>query len=397
MQQILRFVIKNLRNRKLRSWLTIIGVIIGVIAIVSLMSLSQGLKTTMNTQFNKLGANKISITSKYNQFGAKTNTGLTTDDIRTINQISDVDYVVGEITSVSSAEFANKTIYMHLVGWDVDNLNKFFIQNNIELLKGSLINNPKDKQIIVGYNYYNDFKDLFGKKLNIGNKVKINNELYTVVGILKDTGDNTKNVINYISITNMRKITNTPDTTVDKIYVVTKNGTNIENVAQRIENKLKIKRGVDDFIVTTPTNSAKNKKEMLDIITIVVLGIAAISLLVGGVGIMNSTFTSVTERRRDIGILKAIGAKRKDILLMFLLESGMIGIVGGIIGAIIGFLLAFAVKFIALQAGTSITVVISLKIILIALIFSFVMGIISGLIPAYRASKQQAVNSLREE
>jgi len=119
--------------------------------------------------------------------------------------------------------------------------------------------------------------------------------------------------------------------------------------------------------------------------------------VVGGVGIMNSTFTSVTERKKDIGVLKAIGAKRKDILIIFLLESGIIGIVGGIIGVIIGFLLAFIVKFIASQAGTSITVVINLNIILIALIFSFVMGVISGFIPAYRASKQQAVDSLREE
>ena len=397
MQQILKFVINNLKNRKLRSWLTIIGVIIGVVAIVSLMSLSQGLKSTVNTQFNKLGADKISITSKYNQFGAKTNTGLTTDDIRNINQIPDIDYVVGQITSISAGEFANKTIYMNLVGWNIDNLDKFFIQNNLELLKGSLINNSKDKQIIVGYDYYNNYDDLFGKKLNVGNKIKINNQLYTVVGILKDTGDNSKNTTNYISIENTRTITNTPDTTVDKIFVVTKNGTNIEEVAQRIEKKLEIKRGTDDFIVTSPKNAAKNKKEMLDIITIIVLGIAAISLLVGGVGIMNSTFTSVTERKKDIGVLKAIGAKKKDILIIFLLESGIIGIVGGVIGVIIGFLLAFMVKFIALQAGTSITVVVNLEIILISLIFSFVMGIISGFIPAYRASKQQAVNSLREE
>ena len=112
---------------------------------------------------------------------------------------------------------------------------------------------------------------------------------------------------------------------------------------------------------------------------------------------MNSMYTSVLERRKEIGVLKAIGARRKDILSIFLLEAGLIGLIGGILGTIGGFLLAFAVNFIGSQLGTTLAIAFNLNIVFIALGFSFCIGIISGFLPAYRASKQEAVDALHEE
>jgi len=397
MHGILVFVIKNLRRRRLRSWLTIIGIIVGVLAIVSLMSLSQGLKDSITSEFDKLGANKITITSRYNYFGAETNTGLKLNDIKTIKQIGDIDYVVGEIAATTTAEYGGETLFISLKGVDTKYIEETLLQNNIELLKGKLIDSEKSKDIIVGYGYYDDYDNLFKKRLTLGNKVKINNVNYKVVGVLKDTGNATTNKTNYISIDNIRDITSTPDTDVDTIYAIIKDGKEIDVVGAKIEKKLETKRGKEDFVVTTPKKAAEDRENTLNIVSIVVIGIAAISLLVGGIGIMNSMYTSVVERRKEIGIMKAIGAKRKDILSIFLLEAGLIGIIGGFIGTVGGFLLAFMVNVIGKQLGTELAIAFSFDIVLIALCFSFLIGMISGFLPAFQASKQEAIKSLREE
>jgi len=194
---------------------------------------------------------------------------------------------------------------------------------------------------------------------------------------------------------NLKELTNTE--TYDSIFAIVKSGKDIENTAKRIEIRLEKDRGSKDVIVTSPIQESKNREETLGIVTIVVVGIACISLLVGGVGILNSMYTSVFERKKEIGVLKAIGAKKRDILLMFLLESGIIGLLGGIIGVILGFSLAYLVKIIAAYIDITINISITLQIIIIALGFSFLIGVISGMIPAYLASSQEPVDALREE
>lgn len=270
-------------------------------------------------------------------------------------------------------------------------------QGNLELLKGNFIISDKSKDIIVGYNFYDikKSKDIFGKTLDLGKKVKIAGTDYTVVGILKKTGDGRKDTVIYISNENLKEITK--NDTFDVIYAINKEGKDIEETAERIKDRLERKRGSQDVFVTSPIQEAKNREETLGMVSIVIIGIACISLLVGGIGILNSMYTSVFERKKEIGILKAVGAKRRDILLIFLLESGIIGLIGGTIGVILGFGLALLVKLGAAQAGITINILISFNIVILALGFSFLIGIISGMIPAYLASSQEPVDALREE
>jgi len=133
------------------------------------------------------------------------------------------------------------------------------------------------------------------------------------------------------------------------------------------------------------------------VVSIVIIGIACISLLVGGIGILNSMYTSVYERKKEIGVLMAIGAKRKDVLTIFLLESGIIGLIGGTIGLILGFSVALLIKFVANYFGVIISISTNPLIALLAMGFSFGIGVLSGLLPAYNASRQEPVDSLREE
>ncbi len=410
MKQLPLFVINNLRRRKLRSWLTIIGIIVGVLAIVSLMSLSQGLKDSITSEFDKLGAQKITIDSKLNALGAETNKGLTTDDIREIKKISDIQDVVGKINSGLIIKYNGESKFLTVTGYDITQMTEIFKQDNVELLKGRLPESQKAKEIIMGYDFYvidvtsNNTPNPMGfessafkKKIDIGSEVEIDNEKYKVVGILKDTGNTQTNRNCYMPIETLRKITGASETSVDSIYAIAKDGKDVEVVGEKIKDKLIKFRGEEDFDITTPAKASKDREDMLNIVSIVVVGIASISLLVGGIGIMNSMYTSVLERRKEIGVLKAIGAKRQDILSIFLLEAGLIGLIGGVLGTIGGFLLAFGVNFIGNQLGTNLAIAFNLNIVFIALGFSFILGLLSGFLPAYNASRQEAVDALHEE
>ena len=397
MRDLPKFVIQNLRRRKLRSWLTVIGIIVGVLAIVSLMSLSQGLKDNITKEFDKLGAQKITITSKASSLGSQGNIGLSEDDIRELQKISELQDVIGTINSGLAIKYNNVELFFTVSGYDPALMDKIFIQNNIELLKGRFPESPKAKEIVVGYELYGNPDNVFKKKVDVGTTLEINSDNYTVVGIIKDTGSSQTNKNCYMPLETLRKITSAEDNSVDTIYAIVKSDQNLDIVGKKIETRLEKSRGSKDFTVTTPTQANKDRQDMLKIVSIVVIGIASISLLVGGIGIMNSMYTSVLERRKEIGVMKAIGAKRKDILNMFLLEAGLIGLIGGILGTIGGFLLALAVNFVGNQLGAQLSIAFNFQIVLIALGFSFLIGIISGLLPAYRASKQEAVDALHEE
>lgn len=396
MKEILPFTIKNLKRRKLRSYLTIIGIIVGVVAIVSLMSLSQGLREGISSEFERTGAQKITISSKYNQFGQGSEKGLNERDLSEIERIQGVRFAAGTITATSQTEFSRETRFTTVTGYNIENFEEILYQDGFELYRGRMIESRNLKEIVIGYDLFEN-DSFYGRNVRIGDNIRINNQNYQVIGVLKESGNrrNDRNI--YMSIDNIREVTNTRGDEVDSIFVVVSDNFDIEMVGEEIENRLERFRKENDFIVTTPKKAAEDREQILSVVSIVIVGIASISLLVGGIGILNSMYTSVLERRKEIGILKAIGARREDILKIFLLESGIIGLIGGIIGTIGGFLIAFLVNLIGNYAGVTISISFGLDIILIALGFSFFLGLLAGFLPAYQASKQEAIESLREE
>lgn len=396
MKKIVPFVLMNLKRRKLRSYLTIIGIIIGVIAIVSLISLSEGLKEGVSGEFSKTGAQKITISSKYSMMGQGSNKGLTLDDAREIEKINEIKFATGYLNARALSKFNREEKFVSVTAYETKNYSEILVQEGKELLRGKIIDNDKAKEIVIGFDLFNS-SDFYGKEVKIGDVIDISNQKFKVIGVLKDTGSKQADQAIYMSFENLREISNSGEKEVDLVIAVIKDNADIEITALKIEERLEKFRKENDFAVSTPVKEAENRAQTLKAVSIVVIGIAAISLLVGGIGILNSMYTSVLERKKEIGIMKAVGARREDILQIFLIESGIIGLIGGIIGSIGGFLIAFAVNLVGRFTGTDIAVSFNITILLIALGFSFVLGLIAGFLPAYQASKQQAIDSLREE
>jgi len=203
-----------------------------------------------------------------------------------------------------------------------------------------------------------------------------------------------------MSIDAFKKLFNSGDR-VDEIFIQVQDGQNLKEIAAKVEAKLRKFRDVtektQDFTILTPEELLASFGTILNIITAFLLGVAAISLVVGGLGIMNTMYTSVLERTQEIGTMKAIGARNSNILIIFLIESGLLGFVGGLIGAVIGLGFAFLVSFIANSAFNSriLEVTINYSLISGAILFSSLIGILSGILPAYQASKLNPVEALR--
>ncbi len=396
MKKLIPFVISNLKRRKLRSYLTIIGIIVGVVAIVSLISLSEGLKSGVSQEFSKTGAQKITVSSKYAQTIQGSSFPLTEDEVKEIEKLPSINFATGYLNTRASIEFNRSKKFASVSAYETDVYKEILLQEGKEIFRGKIITDDKAKEIVIGYDLFNS-DEFFGKTVKLGDTVEISNQKFKVVGVLNDSGNKNADRAIYMSMDNLREISNIKDKEVDVIYAVIKENADIEKTGLDIEARLEKFRKVEDFVVTTPVKEAESREETLKAVSIVVVGIASISLLVGGIGILNSMYTSVLERRREIGIMKAIGARREDILKIFLIEAGIIGLIGGIIGTIGGFLIAFIVNTIGKFTGTEISASFDPTIVLIALSFSFLLGLLAGFLPAYQASKQQAIDSLREE
>lgn len=258
----------------------------------------------------------------------------------------------------------------------------------------------KDK-IDVGYLVAKD-KGLFKKAVNVRDTLIIKDREFKVVGIIKSIGNPQDDKQLYIPFDTAKELFDKGDT-IDMIFVQTKEGFKPIDVAENIKDELRRyrneKEGEETFSVQTFENLLANLGVILTIIRVVLIGIAAISLFVGGIGIMNSMYTSVLERTREIGIMKAVGAKNENILLLFILESALYGIIGGIIGVAFGMGIAKAVELVAgpLLGVSAFKIAMPWWLIAGPLGFSFIIGAFSGLMPAVRASKLKPVDALRYE
>jgi len=396
--------VKNIRNRGIRSLLTMLGIFLGIAAVVSLISLGDGLENSITGQFSSLSADRLIITNAETGFGPPGSTAvkkLTPHDLDLIKSVNRVKIAIPRLIRIVKFEF-NRVSDFEFIGSipeDEEQLNAVYDTFGVKIGEGRLLEREDRGKIILG----NDFlkTEKFGRKLAIGSKVKIQEEEFEIIGFLKKAQSFQVNSIILMSEEDLRRILSIKED-IDAIAVQTDSIDITEDVAKRIEDKLRkdrrLKSGEEDFSVQTLTQVLDSINSVINVVNLVVAGIAAISLLVGGIGIANTMFTSVLERRKDIGVMKAIGAKNSDILSIYIIESSILGLIGGIVGAIIGLSLAFAVSSIAgsFLGGIELSVKISLPLVLGSILFSLVVGVISGIIPALQASKMNPVEALRK-
>lgn len=385
--------LKSIRHRKLRSWLTVIGIVIGVAAIISLITLSRSLESTIQEQFETFGANRIIISAKGFQGPGTASNGLTNDDVETIKKISGFEYIVPGIFRSAEVVYKDQTGFTLIGAIPSENYEDFYADSGIDIAQGRNIKKDEKYVAVIGARVATD---MFEKDVHVGDKIEISKKEFRIVGIIEEVGNAQDDNQIGIPLDAAREIFSEEEA-VDMIIAQVQSANEIPQLQEKIERELERKRNDTNFQVLTASQILDQINQVLGVMQIVLVGIAAISLIVGAIGIMNSMYTSVLERTREIGIMKAIGAKNKDILTIFLIESGFIGLVGGIMGVILGSALALVVGPFSKSAGFTLNITIEPLVILLGLAFAFIVGIIAGILPAWQASKLKPIDALRYE
>lgn len=397
------FSIKNLRHRRLRSWLTMIGIIIGITAVVSLIGIGQGLKMAITSQFGSMGTDKLAVMASggLGPPGTGVVTPLTKDNAKKIEQVKGVKFVIGRLVRTGKMEYNDHVGFGYAASMAEGDGRKLIEEvMNLEAEKGRLLRDGDSKKVVLGSNLGEENAG-FGKQIVLGSKILLQDEGFEVIGFLEKGGNFLVDNIVLVEEDDLREILDIPDDEIDVIAVQVQPNADIKAVQEDIEKLMRkerdVKKGEEDFVVETPQAVLGQVNSTLFAVQLFVYIIAAISILVGGIGIMNTMFTSVLERTKEIGIMKSVGAKNRTIFSLFFIESGLIGSVGGVLGAVLGISIAMGLAFVGrLALGSDlIRADISIWLVFGAIFGSFLLGSIFGIIPAVRASKLNPVDALR--
>lgn len=396
------YILNNISHRKVRTWLSVIAIVIGISSILLLVSLSSGLNKVIKGEFEKLGKDNIIVKPGGVLAPIQADISLARledKDLKVIKQVKGVKYATGFLIKRANIEFKGERKSLNVMGVIDDKDTKDIMGSYyiFDILEGRDIKSKYDA--VLGYKTANN---LFKKKIKIGDKIKINNTRFKVVGIQRKSGSRVHDYYIKINLDGLKEIITDGEhysmlfVKVDEHYDVNKV---VEKIKLRLRKTRNVKENNEDFNIESVTKIAQTFTSIISIINAVLIAIASISLVVGGVGIMNTTFTAVLQRTKEIAIMKAIGAKNYYVLLLFCFESGMISLVGGIIGIIIGVILSKigAIIINSYQDVFILVPVLSFNFIIFLVIFSFLVGFISALIPGIKAARLKPIEGLRYE
>ena len=343
-----KLALGNLRHRGLRSWLTLLGIFIGITAVVALISLGNGLKMAVNSQFGVSSTEVITIQAGGIGFAGPPGSGdvnaLTIDDLKEIQKISSVERAVRRNIPPGKLEFNDVAIF-GLATNIPDGEDRNFVHDTLELEPevGRLLKDGDTNKVFLGYNFYVDKVGL-GKAIRAGDTILLQDQRFVVAGISVKKGSFIFDNIVYVNEEPLKNLMGYGDE-VDIIIVQVKDKDLMEKTKIDIEKVLRrtrdVKVGEEDFEVSTPEAALSTVNGVLGGVQAFIVIIASLSILVGALGIVNTMTTSVLERKKEIGIMKSIGATNYQIFIQFFVESGLLGLVGGIVGVVFGTIIGF--------------------------------------------------------
>ncbi|MDD5253624.1 MAG: ABC transporter permease [Candidatus Nanoarchaeia archaeon] len=422
----IKLAFNMLVHSKLRSWLSVIGIVIGVASVITILALSNGMKQDMEERLGGLGADIITISKGFSRAsgaggsfqggppglsgsssGEQKEQNLTNKDIQALKLIPNIKYLQGKVSGKADITYLAETMSVTVTGVDPKVWKDI---ETTELDSGRYLSQGDTNVVVLSYGLA---KERFKNEIQINSQVIIEGVTFRVVGILEESstsgmGGGGGGASLYMPIQTARTVLeDVGEKEFNSIEIKVENVNLLDDTVSEIEERLRLTRAVtektQDFSVSSVKAMQETISETIESVTLFLTGIAAISLLVGAVGIANTMFTTVLEKIKDIGIMKSIGAKNREILSIFLFNSSMIGLAGGILGGILGVIISKTIMSVVGLSigggprGMSLSSVVSPQIVLAVFGISVLIGILAGIIPAYQASKMNPVDALRYE
>jgi len=396
--------LESLSANKIRSGLTMLGIVIGVAAVIAMLGIGTGTEESITSEIESIGTNLLYITSGGDATNPEPLTLADVSAMQIIDLAPSVEFAVPVIQGQGEIVIPGESTTANLVGITPD----YFNVQNADLAEGMQISQKQlddfESVAILGFTTADD---LFGYTNQlVGETIRINGEIFRVIGVLEEQGGS--NLINSdnkvlipLSSAQSRLMKRDNPNEVDLIYAQARSADDVpqaeEEVSQILRSRHRSTLGEDDFDIISTQSFLDMASSITGTLTIFLGGIAGISLLVGGIGIMNIMLVTVVERTKEIGLRKAMGARRTDILIQFLVESSFLSLGGGVIGIVLGYAISLLIGQIAAGSSILLNPVIELNSILMATLFSAAVGLFFGIFPANRAASLEPVEALRTE
>ncbi|KUP20992.1 MULTISPECIES: ABC transporter permease [unclassified Paenibacillus] len=386
--QSMKMAIKSILSSKVRAFLTMLGIIIGVSSVIALVSVGQGTTSQITESLSSLGTNQLTVSI----MGRGATTSLTYEEALALGEIEGVENVSPVISGNVTAKHGTENVSVSVEGITpaYEDVQNFHVQSGRFLL--DIDTEYRQKVALIGSD---TAEDLFGTDSPVGERIQLNGTSFKIVGLLESKGSTSGGSSDekiLIPISTAERFLQSKG--VRSITITTTSNGNVEEVKTKLESTLDAK-----FSSAENAYSVFDSQEMLETVnetsatlSLALGGIAGISLFVGGIGIMNIMIVSVNERTREIGIRKAIGAKKINILMQFMIESVVLSGLGGLIGVGLGLGASWAVG-----NYTSMNVATSWNMVLISFSFSLIIGIVFGMIPANKAARMRPIYALRND
>jgi putative ABC transport system permease protein len=399
--------LESLSGNKLRSGLTMLGIVIGVAAVIAMVAIGEGAQASITGSISGIGTNLLFVFRGDQNDEIRNPKPLTMGDAEALSDqfaAPSIAAVAPALQGDATVSFGGEQTSPQLFGVTPD----YFQVRNQNLAEGELITEEhmlgRASVVILGPEVA---ETLFGHADGVtGETVRIEGQPFRVIGVLESKGGGAfgsedNQVLVPFTTAQARLIRRSASDRVDIIFVQAASGDVVTQATEEISTILRTRHrtevGADDFTVFSQQDLLSTFESITGILTTFLGFIAGISLLVGGIGIMNIMLVSVTERTREIGLRKALGARRRDILIQFLTESSLLSLIGGLIGVFLGWLISFVLGKIAVATGNDFTPVVSIGAVALATLFSAAVGLFFGIYPANRAAGLEPVEALRYE